>query len=90
MVYKKPNMTCRYSKCDKQYYACADSRKYGHYKSCGCCIEHFWMYQNEVAYFRGEEMPFSELVPMMVEDGALPESVLQKENTPDSETNEQV
>jgi hypothetical protein len=37
------------------------------------------MYQNEVSYFRGEKLPFPEFIEKMVEDGILPESVLNEE-----------
>lgn len=78
MIEQKPNMICKYSKCHKEYYACSSCHKFGHYKTCGCCIEHFAMYQNEVYFHRGDEMPFPELLEQMVQDGALPESVLTK------------
>lgn len=70
----EPNTTCRYSKCNKPYHACAESVRVGHYKSCGCCYEHYCMYQNEVAFFRGQPLPFPEkqITNQMFADGTLP------------------
>lgn len=70
-------MTCRYSKCNKEYYACPSCQKLGSYKSCGCCVEHYAKYQNEVAYFRGKEFPYPDLLEEMVAEGSLPESVIE-------------
>ena len=76
------NMTCKYSKCDVQYHACIESVSNGTYKSCACTKEHFMLYQNEVAYSRGMEFPYPEMLAQNVSDGSLPESVLgSKEET---------
>lgn len=72
---QKPNMTCRYSKCDIQYYVCPDCIKVNHYKSCGHSFEHFCMYQNEVFYFAGQELPYPEFIDQMILEGSLPASI---------------
>jgi len=74
-----PKMICKYSKCGKEYQACEDSVQQGKFRECGCSFDHYAKYQNEVAYFRGQEMPFPEVIEGMVTEGALPESVLPKE-----------
>lgn len=73
-----PNHICKYSGCKlgnnnkpKEYYACPDCGKHEHWKSMGCTFEHYLAYQNEVAISRGKEIPFPEVIEMMLKDGVL-------------------
>lgn len=78
MSNNKSNHVCKYSGCrygendtPKHYYACADCDKYNSWKSMGCCFEHFMCYQNEVAMARDKDIPFPELLDVMVADGVI-------------------
>ncbi len=74
----KTNRVCKYSKCNKEYFACSDSIRYGGIKAHCCSNEHFEKWQTEVRYFRGEDVLNSPYLEDMVLEGSLPESVLQK------------
>lgn len=85
---KKPNHICKYSGCkfgengsQKEYYTCPDCKKYGSYKEIGCCADHAWMYQNEVAISRGQDVPWKDMIPQMVEDGVLDKSYMLQADT---------
>lgn len=81
MAEQIPNFTCKYSGCHdgingraKEYYACPECARVKYWKEYACCVEHGFMYQNEVAIARNKEIPFPEMIDRMIEDGVLDKS----------------
>ena len=81
MTEQKSQLKCKYSGCKlgvdgqaKMYEACPSCFKLKTWLQVGCCPEHAWMYQNQVAIARDEELPFPELIDRMIEDGILDKS----------------
>lgn len=92
-----PNHICKYSGCHygsdggrKHYYACPDCDAMSSWRSMGCCFEHYLCYQNEVARSRGVEMPWTEVLDMMVIDGVINDSYTKSEGIKNLEVVEDI
>ena len=74
-------MICKYSGCHdgidghaKKYGVCPSCIRVKPWKEYACCVEHGFMYQNEVAIARDIDIPFPEIIDRMIEDGVLDKS----------------
>jgi hypothetical protein len=78
---QRSSLKCKYTGCHdgingqaKLYEACPACFRLKPWLQVGCCPEHAWMYQNQVAIARDEELPFPELIDRMIEEGVLDKS----------------
>lgn len=52
---KQPNHICKYSKCQKEYYACPDCDKTSSWRAVACSPEHYQEYIKEVLEVRNKK-----------------------------------